>query len=429
MMKLLVIIIFFVDSAVCHQLQQIQGISNMPYQLEFDSDFNTYIIDINPINITSRLYKLNQNKDIEFTKDLPCPVVNMIVNKRNDVYVFTPKVIIEQNEKRVIGHIRTMRILKSGSTDFKELYTFSMPDVHKHSVPFVDEEDNLYLNTEEGVAMLRPDEEIPVIIGNLETLRIYNDWTSAVDKKGNVYFGLDKINESMSYVAVLDKQAKIEKFPKARYLDDITDRFFHVTELVIDDSDNVWFSTMDGQLKKLSNNVTKTVLLDDFSMYHGLQIASDRLFMFSQSFTDEMKCSVLYVTPDDKVHSIPDLTNLDIDMCVNSKIVSDKEGNIYIAFEEPNDKGYRIATLRKNEEKTKNILLDFSPNDELVLMPDENDDLWILHKNLYIVKKGTETVIPVTELPADGRYFSLKQNEKTRDLFILGGHNVYVYSN
>lgn len=429
--------IFFVSFLIgvnCHRLEKIHGVLDVPYIVDIDSDSNTYIIDINQYNSTSRFYKLNHEKEILLTKELPCPIVNMIINKRNDVYLFTPKVENENNERKINPLVRVPRVLKLGSMDLKELDEFSMPDVRLHSIPFLDEEDYLYYNTQDGVAMLKPDMESPIQIKNLESMSIDNDpfamrilTVSTVDKLGNVFFGLHKIKESEFYVAILEKEEKDKEQPTAKYLDNVVDKLSHVTEMVVDDDNSIWFATMDGQLRKMKDGKVDVVLQDDLSMFHSLELAKDRIYFFGQSFTEELKCSVLYVTLDGKTHQIPELSNLDAGLCVNSKIVPDSKGNVYISFFEPTEKGHRVVFINRETNEIKGVFNENFP-ETLSMMVDDNDDLWILHKNLYFVEKGTENPVLVPGLLPGSDYYGMKLNKKTKEIFIIGGSGVYVLS-
>ena len=107
-------------------------------------------------------------------------------------------------------------------------------------------------------------------------------------------------------------------------------------------------------------------------------------------------------------------------MCVNGRVLSDTEGNLFLSA------GNLIYLLKNGETQVEEVNLF---NKIFSLDVDENGDLWVLGRDLYVIRRNSTQVDPVTRINLAEQHGLLKINKITKEIFFGSESGLYVYRN
>lgn len=406
---------YFLSSDSAYVLQPIEGIDGDVSVVEFDYKGNAYVSSYNVSN--HFLHKLNPSKEKLWTIDTSARVEQILINTQNDVYLKTFTLLTNIS----------LSILREDTLEIEEIYNNWLIEPI-----FIDEEDNVYFNTHEGVGLLRPNSTLPILIKNLEEdLNLSEETTIAIDSKGNVYFPV--IGESPEFnrsIAVVTKDAKQELEPYANKF--ILGEDLLVEYVTVDQEDNVWVFTYESassKITKINNSTMEIISKDAANEVIDVKAVKDRIYV-ARSFFYEYTSPMIYLTLDGKVEVIPDLEEIKDQVIRSTKIVVDKEGNAYFGSYYSFDKG-EIVIVKPNE--LNNTWIDFSGRVNIyVMVLDENDDLWVntYGQGIYYLKKGETTPVYVSHPTGDYEDLinGIKVHKKTNEVFVLSKNGLFFVS-
>lgn len=399
-MKIAIILFFltyFSSAFSAYVLERIKGIDGYVDTLEFDYDGNAYVFSQ---MFMARFFKLNTTKDILWEIDGDVFIEGIHITTQNEVYLD-------------LGYLYYgyVNILREDTLTYEEIAEFSFPLNN-----FLDDEDNLYFNSNDGMYILKPNSTTAILIKNLEDYNLYYGHDNiGIDKLGNIYLAVD--GQDNKSIAVITKEAKQQEIPSAE--------LFHlpsinwVEYLTVDDSNNAWIFDTNytySYIKKISDNNLENVRTDEYYRIQFVEAAKDRVYVEAIS---KVNGTAFFITGDGTVHKIPELENVPSSLFSFGTRVSDKEGNIYFGFHHPWDKG-QILIVRPD---ANNTWIQFPEGVVVkILVLDENEDLWIgsAEEELYVLRKGETIPVQVYVTPLVGQSFrEIRVNKKTNEIFVL----------
>lgn len=374
-------------------VSKIDGIFGAVKLHEFDPCFNSYVLTFNstPCPCTSHVYKLDEDYNVLYEWELNKTIKTITVTGRGDVYVTT-------------ADPADVLILRSNESEFDHLYPYYGKWDEKGI--FLDDDDNFYHNTLEGVVLLRYNSRKPVLIKNLEGAEIKND--HAIDCLGNIY-----MVTTDERIVMIPTEERNKTVPTAKFRDDITEkqRIFH--RIQTDEHNNIYFVFSTG-VKKLTNG-TLTKVIDDLPT--DFCSTDDRIFVSDMS---ETNFSTYYKTFGDDVmmHSLDGFEYpVDFVRCDNS-------GNVYFGINTVKHKN-EIYILKKGEsEITKMNFPGTSFIYSMIL--DLDDNLVVVSHDVYYFQNGTIDAVKIPGLPR-ARFHTAKLNRKTNDILIFKGTMLYTF--
>lgn len=403
-------LMFCVGFVSAVQINKIQSVEGDVKIIEFDSESNVFVVS----KSGQTFYKLNSQKEIIVQENFQ-NIERLIVNPSNNVYVFN-----YESNLRKRGSIY---LLKSNSTVFDKLYEYLLEEAPH--VSFQDHKGNLFFNTAFGTAFLNRDQTIPTAIVNLEDFYISNDSSYVVDASDNVYIG-----GSDNRLATV-KSDQTELFaPSAKFYE--TPAKSSMTGIGLDNDGRiiVGFSGEQSRLYEIENEQS-TNLTAVFSqhqhLYSNFNLVNSKLYFFSQNLFDgTCRLNFIYSVYDSYIsylyqYKVEQLTeSFKSDMCVNGRVLSDTEGNLFLSA------GNLIYLLKNGETQVEEVNLF---NKIFSLDVDENGDLWVLGRDLYVIRRNSTQVDPVTRINLAEQHGLLKINKITKEIFFGSESGLYVYRN
>lgn len=296
---------------------------------KFDSDGNIYVLADLKSN-SSKLHKLTPNNELLWTIFLPRLNLykrpKILVTSQNDLYLrWTP-------DGDAVTYLSAVKSDSSKMVIIDKAYRFC-------PLFILDSDDNLfYCGENKGVRILRPNSTIPIGIKNLEDRIVYREECATVDREGNVYLAIAQ-TDNIFYddsLALITKEEIHNGVPKAQLIDFIQkdkNLPMYVSSLIVDEENSLWLfitdrsTTLRSYVKKLTNNVLKTVYVD--YLHHDLEglVAKDRIYVRVPEGTGHF--SISYVTKKDEILEIPALKNINASR-INEAV--NKDGDVYFAL-------------------------------------------------------------------------------------------------
>lgn len=365
-MSLVVTVLFFISISVTSgfQIEKFQVFTEFSSEvIEFDSNGNAYVFIRTHKNL--QLLKINSDKKIVWKMDSPKIVLRIIINSRDDVYV------IFQH-----GDHSLLTILQESTSTFQEIDFLCSDEI------IMDEDDNLLYDKEDGVYILKRNAASPIRVKNLEEWIFLYQENFAQDNQGNIYLGLNHINQTITTIAVITKDAKQEEIPQAEVLPVFKD-YEIMNSILLDQNSDIW--------------------------------------AISWSFDNEAhvrKLVNLSLTETTGEYYFPDL-------------IADLDRNIYVSSEFLFDHKINspLALVKYGEVNAIGIEMDDVIINSMLI--DGNEDLWILTEcdGVYYVKKGGKNAVKVNSLSRwDSSFTSIHVNKLTNEIFILSSEGLFFTS-
>lgn len=398
-----------VSAYIIYQIENFEGASEL---IEFDSSGNAYIYNTN--NGNNYLYKISPDKEILWKTDVEFQVHKIIINSKSDIYVFLINDDLEI----------TVNIIKSNTSTLLEIDKVSLD-----SRFIIDNDDNLIYNRDDGVYILRPDQTTPTLIKNLEWFNFRNEHTAVVDNDGNIYLGIDGLVNWNHSLAIVTKESKQRQTPVAEIFE--IDYGHYIEDSLIDERGDLWIFTTDfirsGYIKKLTNGTLETILYDEkFEFHQGVGV-KDRIVVVSMTNNSYTAPTYFIKLENHEIVQIPDLANVTWKAFASTKVIADKDGNVWFGSRYKYDKGV-LVYIKYNEIEATAIQFDRNISMKEFLF-DGNEEIWVVTElsGVYNVKKG-ENVAGKVEAPQEFEmYFTnIKLNKVTNEVFVLSDNGLYV---
>lgn len=365
-MSLVVTVLFFISISVTSgfQIEKFQFFTEFSSEvIEFDSNGNAYVFIRTHENL--QLLKINSDKKVVWKMDSPKILLRIIINSRDDVYV------IFQH-----GDHSLLTISQESTSTFQEIDFLCSDEI------IMDEDDNLLYDKEDGVYILKRNAASPIRVKNLEEWIFLYQENFAQDNQGNIYLGLNHINQTITTIAVITKDAKQEEIPQAKVLPVFKD-YEIMNSIILDQNSDIW--------------------------------------AISWSFDNEAhvrKLVNLSLTETTGEYYFPDL-------------IADLDRNIYVSSEFLFDQTIKspLALVKYGEVNAIGIEMDDVIINSMLI--DGNDDLWILTEcdGVYYVKKGGKNAVKVNSLSRwDSSFTSIHVNKLTNEIFILSSEGLFFTS-
>lgn len=419
---------------------KIEGVEEPIDFITFDSELNIYAVRHVSPNMTyfsSTIYKINFEREILWTLDLDSYIVKISINNQNDAFVFTAL-----PDEEIIGRT-TVNLIRAGSSIMEELDTVTYP-----VYDFIDKEGNLfYSSVDGGVKIIRPNENIPVMITGTENFQIFYIYKSTMmdDKDGNVYLGgcvngpsdpsyNNCLNTTAEAQIIRITAEEIQKVnPKAEIVNNILqDPKSEFVMQILTTGNDVIITTATleensiGTIWVLRNNTANVLLLEE-----GLHIgeaAKDKIIFHSSSeLEDNDRCKIFYLTSNLELMPITNLQDID-GSCLSMIFQVDQIGNFFIGSHSVINTS-TVEFLKHGESQTVGIRFKDEINWVQSMAIDGNGYLWLLDAwgTLFYVPKGTvegEKIFDSTGL----NLHELKRNEFSNEIFAYGnGHGIGLY--
>lgn len=374
-------------------ISKIEGISGSVKLHEFDTDFNSYVLTFNSTQqcpCTSHIYKLDPGYNVIFEWELNKTVKTITVTKEGDLYVTT-------------ADPANLLILRTNVSDFEELYPYYGKWEDKGI--FLDDEDNLYHNSEKGVVVLKYNETEPVVIKNLENVEITSN--HATDCEGNVFMAT-----ADSRIAMISAEEATKPIPTAIFRDDILEKPDILLRIQTDEFNNLYFVLNNGVKKLTDGKLTKIINESPTDFCES----ENRIYV---SDVSELNFSTYYKSQDEVVHSIEGFQYpVDLVRC-------DGSGNVFFGINTVNNEN-QIYVLKKGESSI--TKLNFPGTSHIYSMIlDLNDNLVVVSHDVYYFPKGTIDSIKIPSGLPRARFHTAKLNEKMNDILIFKGTMLYVF--
>lgn len=197
-MKTLVsfVMINFVIFKSAYSIEEKNGKSYQPYQIEFDSNSKRYELVSRPDCDCDRLYIfLDSKNEILSLKDF-YHIWKIMISKKNDVFIFASNAT-EHNE----GKQSLWRLDPKDYRKINYLFTFNWKGKYNDTGYFIDKDGFIYFNTQEGVAALKPNENKKTYIKDLEGFSFDEPYE---DEDGNVFLDNNKNGKEV----IISKESK-----------------------------------------------------------------------------------------------------------------------------------------------------------------------------------------------------------------------------
>lgn len=417
-MKLTIIIsLIFIGANCAFKVEQFPDFEGKSEIIESDSEGNTYIVENN--EGIRKFWKINSEREVWWKIDIIDEVYKIIITSQNDVYVFFwPE-----------GEGIHLATLNEDTASFVEIDSF-------HTYNFViDNDDNIIYSKEEGINLLRPKSNSPILIQNLEGFSFSDEKQVITDSEGNIYIAAKEVSTQANYIAIITNDAKQEEIPHADLVFLAVDR--NVESILLDQNQNLWVisyltngRTPYGYIEKLVNGAFELIFYDEKHQGHKATAAKDRIYVITWTQWPSVPGSVFYITLDNEIVEIPELAKLTFDQDYGARLISDKNGNVYFGgpqdFESLINSSLGVITY----EEANPVGIQFEKSGSLYdWLVDQEDNLWVLQMGVFRVMKGeniAETV-DTSDLP----YYTfthLHLNKKANEIFILGSQGLYYVS-
>lgn len=415
----------FISEIRAYTLTQIKGISDRVVTVDFDGDGNTYAVTTFPGNNVPtyfQVFKINHN-EIMWWVDLPDYVEyvrQMLVSNRGDLYF---------DFAHGGGDNHTLAVKWANAA------VISVIDQLWWQSFFLDGNDNLlYCKKNIGVHILRPDSSTPVAITNLENICIaqtdvYNIF--GLDQSNNVYFKAVSPQYGNASIVLITEQSLQDEIPYATFINVLDNSQQNPVDLTVDGTNSLWITTLElagdrpvkGTIKRLKDGAMETVLVDEQLPVTKLIPAEDKIFVIASDLNYLL--SIYYITENDEIVGIPDLTNSTARGPFTNGI-TDAQGYAYFMTVGMFSSSLGPMVLLKPDEMTP-IPVEFDSDVPIYSIKlDSKGDVWILRGAglLFHLKKGETAAELVTNESCP--YLDVNVNFVTGNVYASCSTGLYV---
>lgn len=398
--------ITFLTTVQCYRMKKIEGVVGSVVQIEFDAHSNSFVITES--NSSYVFYKLDNKNNIILTKELS-GWSYLITNKRNDVYIFA------QDDQ---SNLELIWFVKAKSESVKLLFIYQRSGCGD-TINFIDKDDIIYINHFNGVAFFRSGKHIPLTVTNLEKYRFCHH---GEDEEGNVYLA----PWYYGAVFVIPKEAKKSPVLYANILPGFAN--IGIDKFTKGYQNNVFAlfnnDELTANVKRLMKNSTELLFSKYGTGSFNFYATKKRYFLSNNDIFHTTSC--LYIlTPDKQIEKIED----EIAGYLSFKQAqTDSEGNVFFPFlnlmGEAAEGG--IALIKHDKLKIKRISVPSKKKiDSLAI--DDDDNVWILARELYLLSKGSDDMKKVSDFFADN-VSEMKSKETSKEIFIGGNDGLHVFT-
>lgn len=416
-MKTVLIIVALCIGAVVSTGLSVIELDGEIKQIEFDSNSNVYVVTNSNLisNSSSKFYKLDSTRNITLEISLQ-NIGDIFVTKADNVYIF---------DKLDSYPIESLYLLKPNAEEIIKIYDMRV-DLPAH---FKDEKDNIFFNTHFGVALLTHDETVPTAVVNLENFNIFDKSTCAVDYSGNIYLGGRHLRlEGLSFLATISDYQIENTAPSAEIFDTPNPNLQVLSYVGADFKKNVHVGFSGDQARIYRSysygfsDVELAQYQHDYTSFHPTE---NRFYFFSTNlFNGECHLNFLY---QEDIFSQLKFTqiaqNLPYNVCTQSQIVSDSNGNLFFK------NVTQVLYVKNNETEIKEISFSGEAGLEVSsIAVDQNDDLWIVKGSVNVVRKDSTVAEVLSSIFTLESSSVLKINERTNEVFIGDANGLFIYT-
>jgi len=385
---------FFVLAVTAASVGKLNGVSGSVKYIEFDLNSDAFIVSASKFG--DRLYKLDYQNQVVFTKDF-VSIVYLKFNSKNDVYIF------DQVDEKT----RMVWVLNSNSFEISNLFNYTTaPDF----VAFFDHEDNLFLDMFTGIGVLPNGENTVKTIPRLN-FHLGNN-TYDVNTNGNIFLGHSMLEKS-----------EIKSADPIPYFFNI-DRYGTVLSAKLL-NDNLYGCALSStgitifKFKDDNDFFIHRSVIDRAVFYCDLYVSNNRIFAI---YSENGTCYVQEINSEGHLVDTG-IQELVADNTCNFYRTSDKYGTVYFGR---SDYGSSIHYIKIND-GTKHINI---PNSIYIfgLVTSDSGSLWILSQDLYLVPFGQTEAVKIKGLPYLKKSWPFKAKPGSNDVFIGSDNGVYIGS-
>lgn len=390
---------FYVLAITAASVGKLNGVSGNVKLIEFDLESNAFITT--NLDLTERLYKLDSRNQVVFTKDFTS-VVDLKFNNKSDVYIF----------EQVDLETRNVYVLNSNSVDIANVFNYS---ASSNLTAFFDQEDNLFLDTNDGLAVVRNGANVISLIPRLIGYHLKTKSSYDVDTNGNVFLELVRSNPSSTRSLILENAEIIKSDPRPYYLN-IIEIFGGIQgQKLLNDS---LYLCQDEAITKYKSDLLSLIYQRRQSGPCDFYVENNRIFV--RVIEKNFKCSVLEIKSNGTLVDTGISSFTSENFC-NIRQTSDKYGTVYFST---SDVGGHIQYIKVND----NAKYIDIPNSLFIfgLTTSEDGGLWILAQDLYYVPFGQTAAQKIKGLPYAEKPWPFKAKPGTNDVFIGSDDGVFI---
>lgn len=400
---------FFVLAVTAASVGKLNGVSGNVKTIDFDLNSDAFIVT--QLDFAERLYKLDSQNQVIFSKDF-ASIIEIKFNSKNDAYIF------EQTDEKT----RNIWILSSNAIDISNQTVYT---AFPESTGFFDLDDNLFLETHDGIGILRNGENVVNVIPRLKSYFLRSKDSYDVSANGNVYLGLNYGKLERNDSSVMLERAEIkQQEPNPYFLNVMAFRGIQSQRLLNDSlyvCQDIWINRYRNDDRALIYSRTSSP--GEFCDFY---VSNNRIFVkYLEKNTDSYddKCFIKEFKADGTVVDTEISWMTPRNSCNYIYQTSDKYGTVFFGT---SDYGSVISYIKVND-GTKKITF---PNGLFIfgLATSDNGSLWILSQDLYLVPFGQTEAVKIKGLPYLSESWPFKAKPGSNDVFIGSHTGVYIGS-
>lgn len=401
-----ILFIFLSLSASAFNITQIIDVEGN-YDFKFDSNSNCFV-SIEGFN--NQFIKLDSDKNVVVQLNLT--VYDIVINSKDDVYIFGGDVV------------DTIWLLKANTEELHPIFKYPSLNYITTQGSFIDEEDNILINTINGIVMLKPDLNIPIAIENLNSYYFYAISTTT-DQDGNIYLSR-MLDRGLADIVVITSTAKHQPVPYATVVEELKDEGSRAYEIRTDSNNNIIISVQNfdysGKVKVLRNWSVDEILSQYRIHHYLLPETKNRTFLIAADpfpeDTNTFTCSLYFIDADAKVNRVDRIFDLTF-WNAQTKSVSDMNDNMFFVNNNNevlfiwND-GTEIFELFKSDYEISGIFVDSS------------DVVWVICYGVYYNIPFDSGNFDEYVDRSVGNVQVIKENMKTGEIYVASREGLFV---
>lgn len=278
---------------------------------------------------------------------------------------------------------------------------------------FMDKEGYVFVNTDDGVSKMAPDGRH---LNPIENLQNYTFYHHAEDGKGNVYLASNEVDS----LFVITKSGKLFK-SQAKKIPDSSNKI--ISKLVKGYGNNVMAvynsENSPAEIRNVTINKTKEIFSRLQNRHYGHFLSTKKTTFFTG--VSMKNVTEFHIEKEGFRFSI-ELKDVHFDREI---AVADSKDNAFFVYD-----GGLLFVRALGSDIQKLEIPNKEPIDSLAV--DNNDNVWILAKNLYVFSRHNHSITQVSNLTFAGvedAFPILKATEGTQEIYIGASSGLYICSN
>lgn len=401
-MKFLLLFINLTVAACFYEKKILKEIIGDVVQIEFDSHSNTYVVSRSfDINGDDTFYKLDDLNNVILQKGFP-ELRSLLIDKKDNVYLFVLNSIEDLNTDEDT-------LLRLESNEFRTIFKYDHKESHHF---FADNSDNVFFNVKSGVALFKPNQTdfhmIRKLIG-------YSFHSQAEDERGSVYLEISDGYERL--LAVVTKKGKRNSVPYANIFPNagapssiaIWRSVIFMVENEKSNTLNMIKNDIGGSYPDLKKK-SDLLLFEKDVGYKMLSSTENRFFLLADRKYSVNNRIIYFINDRFDVVKMKDVISPEILKHAPRGYAFGKNGTAFFS--------YRDSIICLKSEGTNFEKIKVPTNDYIFqLEMDEDDNLYILSNDLYVMRRETNTPVRLAKSSAD-KSSTFKIKKRTNEIYI-----------